>query len=141
MGPHRRSQIKAVATFMILLSVLALSPAAVSAADLSGVYLAQGAPVLVAFTITASGPIFFATILTYGAGGRGRWFAVIGTTDGVASGTGRLLLPEGFAFTQPPGGGMTFQLDGPGSSTGSYTLTGLDGLVSLTSGRLVRVFP
>ena len=141
MDPYRQSQIRAVATFMILLFVLALAPAAVLAEDLNGsIYLAQGASVPVIFTFSVSGQTFVATILTFGAGGNGRWFAAFGTTDGV-SGTGQLIFPTSFAFTQPPGGSMHFQLAQAGAPTGSFTTTGLEGFLSLTSGGLVRVFP
>jgi hypothetical protein len=126
---------------MILLFVLALTPAAVLAESLNGsIYVAQGASVPVIFTFSVSGETFVAIILTFGAGGNGRWFAAVGTTDGV-SGTGQLLFPTGFALTQPPGGSMQFQLDQPGAPTGSFTTTGLEGFLSLTSGPFVRVFP
>ena len=126
---------------MILLFVLALAPAAVSAEDLNGsIYLAQDASVPVAFAFSVSGETFFATILTFGAGGNGRWFGAIGTTDGV-SGTGQVIVPTGFAFTQPPDGSMQFQLDEFGAPTGSFTITGLEGFLSVTSGRFERVFP
>ena len=141
MGPYRKSRIQAVATFVILLFGLALAPAAVWAEDLNGsIYLAQKASVPVAFAFSVSGQTFVTFILTFGAGGNGRWFAAAGTTDGV-SGTGQLLFPTGFALTQPPGGSMHFQLDQPGASTGSFTTSGLEGFLSLTSGRFVRVFP
>ena len=139
MGPYRTSQIKAVATLMILLFVLALTPAAVLAQSLNGsIYVAQGAPVTVAFAFSVSGGTFVAIIITFGFGGHGRWFAAVGTTDGV-SGTGQVLNPTG--FTLPPGGSMQFQLDQPGAPTGSFTTTGLEGVLSLTSGRFVRAFP
>lgn len=141
MSPHRQSQIKAVATFMILLFVLALTPAAVLAQSLNGsIYVAEGASVPEIFTFSVSGGTFVAMILTFGNGGNGRWFAAAGTTDGV-SGTGQLLFPSGFALTQPPGGSLQFQLDQPDAPAGSFTTTGLAGFLSLTSGRFVRVFP
>ena len=131
----------AVATFMFLLLASTLTPAAVGAESLNGsIYAAQGAPVPVFFNFSVSGPTFVAMILTFGNGGNGRWFAGFGTTDGV-SGTGQVILPSGFALMQPPGGSIQFQLDQPGGATGSFTIKGLDGLLSLTSGRIVRVFP
>ena len=140
MGPYRKSPTKAVVTFMILLFVLALTPAAGVAQSNGSLYAAQGAPVPVIFNFSVSGQTFLATILTFGNGGNGRWFAAFGTTDGV-SGTGQVILPAGFAFMQPPGGSMQFQLDQPDASTGSFTIKGLDGFLSITSGRFVRVFP
>jgi len=130
-----------VATSMILLFVLALTPAAASAQSLNGtIYEAQGASVPVFFNFSVSGQSFIATILTFGNGGNGRWFAAFGITDGV-SGTGQVIVPTGFALTQLPGGSMQFQLDQAGAPAGSFTITGLAGLLSLTSGRFVRVFP
>jgi hypothetical protein len=141
MSPYRQSQRKAVATFMVLLVVLALTPAAVLAESLNGsIYVAQGAPVPVFYTFSVSGQTFVAMILTFGNGGNGRWFAAVGTTDGV-SGAGQIIFPAGFALTQPPGGSMQFQLDEPGAPAGSFTTRGLEGFLSLTSGRFVRVFP
>ena len=139
MSPYRKPRTKAVATLMILLFVPALTPATVLAQSLNGsLYVAQGAPVAEIFAFSVSGGAFVAIILTFGMGGHGRWFAAVGTTDGV-SGTGQILNPTGFAV--PTGGSMQFQLDGPGAPGGSFTTTGLEGLLSLTSGRFVRVFP
>ena len=139
MSPYRTSQIKAVAAFMILLFVLALTPAAVVAQSLNGsIYVAQGAPVTVAFAFSVSGGTFVAIILTFGFGGHGRWFVAAGTTDGVG-GTGQLLNPTGFAL--PPGGTMQFQLDQPGAPAGSFAIQGLEDVLSLSSGRFVRAFP
>ena len=104
------------------------------------VYLAQGGSLPVRFMFSVSDQTFVAAILTFGAGGNGRWFAATGTTDGV-SGTGHLILPSGHAFTQPPGTSMQFQLDQPGAPTGSFTTVGLESFLSITSGRFVRVFP
>ena len=133
--------IKTVATFTILLFVMALTPTAISAQSLNGsIYQAQSAPVPVYFMFSVSGQTFIAAILTFGNGGNGRWFGAIGTTDG-ASGTGQLIFPSGAALTQPPGGSLHFQLDQPGAPTGTFTTTGLDGFLSLTSGHFVRVFP
>jgi hypothetical protein len=138
-SPYRKSQIRAVATFTIVLFALALTPAAVSAQSLNGsMYVAAGASVPVIFTFSVSGGTFIVFIITFGGGGHGRWFAAAGTTDGV-SGTGALLSPQGFALPQV--GSMQFQLDQPGATTGSFTTQGLEGLLSLTSGRLVRIFP
>ena len=139
MSPYRKSRTKAVATLMILVFVLALTPAAALAQSLNGsIYVAQGAPVTVAFAFSVSGGTFVAIIITFGFGGHGRWFAAVGTTDGV-SGTGQVLNPTG--FTAPPGGSMQFQLDQPGAPTGSFAIQGLEDILSLSSGRFVRAFP
>ena len=132
---------KAAAALTILLLAHTLAPAAVSAQSLNGsIYVAQGAPVLEHFMFSVSDQTFVAAIVTFGNGGNGRWFAAIGTTDGV-SGVGQIISPAGFAFTQPPGASLQFQLDQPGGLTGSFITTGLGGFLSLTSGRFVRVFP
>ena len=139
MSPDRQFQIKAVATFMIVLFALVLTPAAVSAQSLNGsLYIAEGASVLTGFAFSVSGSSFVVFIVTFGTGGHGRWFVAAGTTDGV-SGTGQLLSPTSFAL--PAVGTMQFQLDQPGAPTGSFTTRGLEGLLSLPSGRLVRIFP
>ena len=129
-----------VATSTVFLLALALSPGAVSAQSNGSIYAAQGAPVPVFFNFSVSGQTFLATILTFGNGGNGRWFAAFGTTDGL-SGTGQVIVPAGFALMQPPGGSMQFQLDQPGAPAGSFTINGLEAFLSLSSGRLVRVFP
>lgn len=139
MSAYRAFQTKAVATLMILLLVLVLTPVDALAQALNGsLYLAQGGAVPVLFAFSDSGGTFVTFIITFGAGGHGRWFAAVGTTDGV-SGTGQLLSPTG--FTLPPAGTMQFQLDQPGAPTGSFMTTGLEGLLSITSGRFVRIFP
>jgi hypothetical protein len=126
---------------LMLLFVLALTPAAVSAQSLNGsIYVAQGAPVPILFDFSVSGQTFVVTFLTFGAGGNGRWFAAFGTTDEV-SGTGQVIMPSGFAFMQPPGASIQFQLDQPGAAAGSFTIKGLEAFLSLSSGRFVRVFP
>jgi hypothetical protein len=126
---------------LMLLFVLALTPAAVSAQSLNGsIYAAQGAPTPILFTFSVSGQTFVATILTFGGGGNGRWFAAFGTTDGV-SGTGQVVNPSGFAFTQPAGALMQFQLDQPGGPGGSFTIKGLEAFLSVSTARFVRVFP
>lgn len=135
-----KKAIRIVATSMIPLFVLALTPAAVLAQSNGSIYEAQGAPVPVFFNFSVSGQTFIATILTFGAGGNGRWFAALGTTDGV-SGTGQIIVPTAFALTQPQGGSIQFQLDQPGGPAGSFTITGLEAFLSLSSGRFVRVFP
>jgi hypothetical protein len=139
-SPDRKFQIKAVATFMIVLFALALTPVAVSAQSLNGsLYAAQGGSVPVAFAFSVSGSTFVVFILTFGPSGmHGRWFVAAGTTDGV-SGTGQLLSPTALAL--PSVGTMQFQLDQPGAPTGSFTTQGLEGILSLTSGRFVRIFP
>jgi hypothetical protein len=126
---------------LMLLLVLALTPAVVSAQSLNGsIYAAQGAPVPVLFNFSVSGQTFVVTILTFGMGGNGRWFAAFGTTDDV-SGTGQVLAPAGFAFMQPAGASIQFQLDQPGAPAGSFTVKGLEAFLSLSSGRFVRLFP
>jgi hypothetical protein len=98
---------------LMLLFVLALPPAAVSAQTLNGsIYAAQGAPVPILFNFSVTGQTFVVTFLTFGARGNGRWFAAFGTTDEV-SGTGQVIMPSGFAFMQPPGASRQFLLDHP----------------------------
>ena len=128
-----------VLTFLILLA-LVLSPAMALAQSNGSIYAAQGASVPVFFNFSVSGQSFVATILTFGNGGNGRWFAAFGSTNGTV-GNGQLLSPSGFALTQPPGGSLQFQLDQPNGPAGSFTTTGLQGFLSITSGRMVRVFP
>ena len=140
MRPCRRSPIKAVATCTILLFVLALAPATGLAQGNGTIYAVQGAPVPEFFNFSVSGQTWVAMILTFGAGGNGRWFAAFGTTNGV-SGTGQVIVPSGFALTQPAGASMQFQLDQAGAPAGSFTIKGLETFLSLSSGRFVRVFP
>ena len=93
------------------------------------------------FNFSVSGQTFIATILTFGpSGNNGRWFAAIGSTN-ETSGTGQLVFPSSFSFSLPPGGSLHFQLDQPGGAAGSFTTTGLQGFLSITSGRMVRLFP
>jgi hypothetical protein len=132
--------IKAVAAFAVSFLILALVPAAVSAQGNGSIYMVQGASVPIFFNFSVTGQTFLATILTFGSGGNGRWFAATGSTDGV-SGTGQLLFPSGFALTLPPAGSLHFDLDQPGGTTGSFTTNGLSSFLSLTSGRMVRLFP
>jgi hypothetical protein len=135
----RRFQIRAVATFMIVLFLLTLAPTVVSAQSLNGsIYVAEGASVLTGFVFSVSGSSFVVFIVTFGTGGHGRWFVAAGSTDG-KSGTGQLFSPT--VFTLPAAGSFQFTLDQPGAPTGSFTTQGLEGLLSLTSGRLVRIFP
>lgn len=133
---------KAIALARVMLMTLcfafALTPLSVLAQSNGSIYAAQGASVPLLFNFSVSGQTFIATILTYGNGGNGRWFAALGSTDGV-SGTGQVLSPSGFAFTQP--GSMQFQLDQPGAPTGSFTIRGLEAFLPLSSGRFVRIFP
>ena len=137
----RNPSVTAVAAFVILLSVLALGPEPVGAQGNGSIWAAQGASVPVFFNFSVTGQTFVATILTFGpSGNHGQWFAASGTTNGV-SGTGQLLLPSGLALTQPQGGSLQFQLDQPNGVGGSFTTTGLQGFLSITSGRMVRVFP
>src|SRR5262244_3918359 len=84
--------------------------------------------------------VLIAAILTFGAGGNGRWFGAMGSTDGV-SGTGQVLSPSGFALTMPANTTLHFQLDAPGSAHGSFSTTGLSSFLNPTSGRFTRVFP
>jgi len=129
-----------VATFVILV-ILALCPAVASAQSNGSIWAAQGGSVPVFFNFSVSGQTFVATILTFGpSGNHGEWFAAFGNTNGV-SGTGRLLLPSGLALTQPPASSFSFQLDQPNAVAGSFTSTGLQAFLSITSGRMVRVFP
>jgi len=131
----------AVATFLILLVILALCPAVVSAQSNGSIWAAQGGSVPVFFNFSVSGQTFVATILTFGpSGNHGQWFAAFGNTNGV-SGTGQLLLPSGLTLTQPPASSFSFQLDQPNGVAGSFTTTGLQSFLSITSGRMVRIFP
>ena len=130
---------KAVATLTILLVVL-LVPPAVLAQSNGSIYGVQGASVPIFFNFSVSGPNFVATILTFGNGGNGRWFAAFGTTDGV-NGAGQILSPSGFALTQPANSTLTFQLDQPNGPAGSFTTHGLEGFLSVKSGGFVRIFP
>ena len=126
---------------LILLLTLAFSPVAASAQSNGSIYAAQGASVPVFFNFSVSGQTFVATILTFGPSGKnGQWFAAFGNTNGV-SGTGQLLVPTGLAITQPPASTFSFQLDQPSGVAGNFTSTGLQGFLSITSGRMVRVFP
>jgi hypothetical protein len=127
-------------SLMLLVAVLALAPASVLAQSNGTIYAVQGAPVPVFFNFSVSGETFVATILTFGSGGNGRWFAALGTTNG-ANGTGQIVIPSGFSLTQPPGGSLQFQLDQPNGPAGSFTIRGLEAFLSLSSGRFVRVFP
>ena len=123
----------------IVLFVVALTPGVGAAQALSGtIYAAEGASVPVLFVFSVSAPTFVVFIITFGTGGHGRWFAAVGNTDGV-SGTGQLLSPT--LFGVPAVGTMQFQLDQPGGATGTFTTQGLEGTLSLTSGRLVRFVP
>lgn len=131
---------KAIATLTMLLVVLVLAPAAVFAQANGSIYAAQvGTAVPIFFNFSVSGPNFVVTILTFGNGGNGRWFAAYGTTNGV-NGAGQILNPSGFALTQPPNSTLTFQLDQPNGPTGSFATQGLGGLLSITSGRIDRIF-
>ena len=126
---------------IVLLCALALMPVVASAQSLNGsIYVAQGGSVPEIFMFTVSGQTFVMSLLTFGNGGNGRWFAAFGTTDGV-SGVGQVINPRGFTFLEPPGASVMFQLDGPGAAAGSFTIKGLEAFLSLSSGRFVRVFP
>src|SRR5207244_6819737 len=122
-----------LATFLILLLALALSPVAASAQSNGSIYAVQGGAVPVFFNFSVSGQTFVATILTFGpSGNHGQWFAAFGNTNGV-SGTGQLLFPSGLTLTQPPASSFSFQLDQPNGVAGSFTSTGLQGFLSITS--------
>ena len=137
----RNLSVTAVAAFVILLSIIALGPGPVCAQGNGSIWAAQGGTVPVFFNFSVAGQTFVATILTFGpSGNHGQWFASFGTTDGV-SGTGQLLIPSGLALAQPQGGSLQFQLDQPNSAGGSFASSGLQGFLSITSGRMVRVFP
>ena len=131
-------------TVMLVSFLFALTFVSSSAsAQLPGgaLYIAPGAQVPELFTLTISGQTFVATILTFGpSGNNGRWFAAVGSTDGV-TGTGQLILPANKTFTQPAGTSFQFRLDQPGGVTGTFTIIGLEGVLSLSSGTWVRVFP
>jgi len=126
----------------LVLCIVTLVPAAVVAQQaLDGsIYAVQGGAVPEFFNFSVSGPTFIATILTFGNGGNGRWFAAFGTTDGV-SGAGQILVPTGFNLTQPAGATLQFQLDQADALAGSFATTGLDAFLSVKAGRFVRVFP
>ena len=133
--------VSAAATLLILLLTIALGPAVVSAQSNGSIWAAQGGTVPLFFNFSVSGQTFVATILTFGpSGNHGQWFAAFGNTNGI-SGTGQLLLPSGLALTQPPASSFSFQLDQPNGPAGSFTTTGLQGFLSVTSGRMVRIFP
>lgn len=140
MSPHRRPSIRAIVVSAMLVCALALPTSALAQSLNGSFYMAQGASVPLFFNISVSGQTFVATILTFGSGGNGRWFAAFGTTNGT-TGTGQVLNPSNFALTQPPGGSFQFQLDQPGGPTGSFTTQGLGPFLSITSGRMVRIFP
>jgi hypothetical protein len=128
------------AAVVCLTLLLILAPGEVSAQGNGSIYMVQDASVPIFLNFSVSGQTFVATILTFGAGGNGRWFAASGTTDGV-SGTGQLVFPSGFTLNLPQGGSLQFQLDQAGAAAGTFTTTGLAAYLSLTSGRMVRLFP
>ena len=133
--------VTAVAALVILLSLLALGPAPASAQSNGSIWAAQGGTVPVFFNFSVAGQTFVATILTFGpSGNHGQWFAAFGTTNGV-SGTGQLIVPAGLGLAQPPGSSFQFQLDQPNGVGGSFATTGLQGFLSITSGRMARIFP
>ena len=125
---------------MIVVVLFAAVPRA-SAQSLHGsIYQADGASPGIFLFFSVTGSSFIAGILTFGAGGNGRWFGAMGSTDGV-SGTGQVLSPSGFALTMPANTTLHFQLDAPGSAHGSFSTTGLSSFLNPTSGRFTRVFP
>lgn len=130
---------KLVALLLILVLAVVVVPAMALAQSLNGsIYQVQGSSVSLMFSVV--GQTFVTTILSFGNGGNGRWFAAAGTTDGV-SGTGEIIVPSVFSVHIQPGGSFQFQLDQAGSAGGSVTITGLGSLIPISSGRLVRVFP
>ena len=136
----RNFSVTAVAAFVILLSLLALGPGPASAQGNGSIWAVQGAAVPEFFNFSVTGQTFVATVLTFGNGGNGRWFAAFGGTNGV-NGSGQVLNPSGFQLAHPPGANFTFQLDAANSTSGSFATTGLQSFLSLTSGRMVRIFP
>jgi hypothetical protein len=125
----------------VLLLLSALGPATAHAQASGSLYMVTGAPVPEFFNFSVAGQTFVVTILTFGpSGSHGEWFAAFGNTNG-SSGTGQLLIPSGLMLAQPPGGSFSFQLDQPNGPAGSFATTGLQGSLSVTSGRMVRIFP
>jgi len=123
-----------------MLGVLLAAVPRASAQSLHGaIYQADASSPGIFFFFSISGSTFITGILTFGAGGNGRWFAAMGSTDGV-SGTGQVLSPSGFTLTMPANTTFHFQLDAPGSAHGSFSTTGLSSFLP-TSGRFTRIFP
>jgi hypothetical protein len=133
------TKVTRLALFLLFVSLLPASALAQQTLD-GSIYMVQGTPVDTFFNFSVSGQTFVATILTFGNGGNGRWFAAFGTTDG-ASGTAQILMPAGFTISQPAGATLSFQLDQPDAPTGSFATKGLEAFLPLTSGRMVRIFP
>jgi hypothetical protein len=130
-----------VAPLALLLLILTLIPAVASAQSNGSIWAVQGGSVPVFFDFSVSGSTFVVTILTFGpSGNHGQWFAAFGTTNGV-NGSGQLLLPASLSLSQPSNTAFSFQLDQPGAAAGSFTSTGLQGLLSITAGRMLRIFP
>lgn len=141
MSTQPRSVIAVVAAVMVL-GVLAAAVPSASAQSLNGsIYQVDGASPAVYFIFSVSGSTFITGLLTYGgSNGTGRWLGAIGGTDGV-SGTGQILSPSGFTLTTPPDTTFHFQLDALGAVHGSFSTTGLSGLIPQESGRFTRIFP
>jgi hypothetical protein len=138
----RRRSMKSTAVFVMVVLALALAGPA-SAQSNGGIYQAlapNGAPVGQYFIFSVSGGQFVVGILTFGAGGNGRWFGAKGGSDGTNAG-GQIISPSQFNLTEPAGASLQFHLDSPGAATGSYTTSGLGSLLPQPSGRVVRVFP
>lgn len=129
---------KAVAA--VLFCVLLLAPLPADAELNGSIYVVQGGEVPILLMFAVSGETFVASILTYGGGGNGRWFAAAGTTDGT-SGTGQVLFPQGFSIAAPQGATLQFQLSQPGGAAGTFATTGLNAFLSPTAGNIVRLFP
>jgi hypothetical protein len=141
MNAHRRFHVTVVAAAVLVALILAVVPTIASAQSLNGaIYQVDGSSPTIYLIFSTSGQTFIVGILTYGAGGNGRWFGAMGSTDGV-SGTGQVLAPSGFTLTQPSGSTFHFQLDAPGSVGGSFSTTGLSSFLSPVTGRFTRVFP
>jgi len=137
----RVSRSGGVVASVVLLVTVTLVPVVTFAQSNGSIWAVQGGSVPVFFNFSVAGSTFVATILTFGpSGNHGQWFAAFGNTNGV-SGSGQLLLPASLTLTQPANTAFNFQLDQPGAAAGSFTSTGLQGLLSITSGRMNRIFP
>lgn len=138
--------LKAVAACTVLALVLTLVPAASAQQPLDG-SIYQVPPTSppgtgnIYFIFSVSGQSFIVGILTFGAGGNGRWFGAQGTlaADGL-SGTGNIIFPSGGALTFPANSTFHFELTSPSGTTGTFTTTGLGGFLPVTSGNFARVF-
>jgi len=127
-------------TAAALVLLLTLTFAAIASAELNGsLYAVAGANPPIAFMFSVSDQTFVTAILTFGAGGNGRFFLATGTTDGV-TGSGFILSPQNFGLPVVPNSSFQFELTGDGS-TGTFATVGLAAFLSETSGTIVRVVP